>query len=661
MFRFRKHHPAPPLDDAQILTARAERGTAPGRTIDTFTVFAGPDQTIEAADVEAYLHLLENPIKALRHEVALDGPTFDRVVMPMVQRYLAWVHLLPASQSHHHARLGGLALHGLDVATLSARAIHNAVLDYTPAMTRDLELRANRATFWPLAAATAGLMHDLGKVLIDQVVTAAHSGEVWNPFVLGLATWAKERGVDAYALRWRSGDRLHRHESFGLLLMGHIAGREVMDALSSLGRDVLEAVVTSISGERDDVTGLRDIVHRADAASCRADRDSGAAYWSEGTSNVDPIVSRLLDAAAGLIRRRAWRFNTPGHPAWVTPEGAYLLWPQAFNSMRQELVEQQKAVGVPDDPLEVAEIFIRAKVARRRELSNGQALPLWAIQIPGRDATSTGDAYGDFMAKLGAVSHALYFPDPSPLIQGQVVTEATGLTVMPDPTLPTIAGEPVTGPTTEVGAEDGQDDIPDEASPPAQGNEPPKGAEREAVSVPAVSATRPSPAGTSAEVSTATSASADAGSPPTADTGCVEDGAAVRIGAQEAARTLLTSAGGLGAVLLKIADLIAVEPGTYQPRDKVTQKGDIVLLRWPEAVRDEVKALRVLADEVLAHPEWLAPAFNGQPLEPASHGITVSTRIRNTSWNALPLSPDLSAAFTTLARRNAAPTASDLP
>ncbi|MEY2117126.1 MobH family relaxase [Rhodanobacter sp. FW106-PBR-R2A-1-13] len=656
------------MNPERVLAARAEQGSAPARTIDSFAAFAGPDQTVEAVEPEAYLHLLQGPIDMLRHEVGLDAAGFDKLVMPMLRRYLRWVHLLPASANHHHARLGGLATHGLDVAALAARNVHNAVLDYDPVYTRDLELKANRAMLWPLAAATAGLHHDLGKVLIDQIITCAATGDVWNPFVGDLLTWARAHRVDRYAVRWRPGDRLHRHESFGLLLMGAIAGPEVMGALSSLGRDMLESIVLSISGEREEASGLRAMVHQADQTSSRLDRDSGAAYWSEGNANVDPVVGRLLDAAATLIRRRAWKFNTPGHPVWVTGEGAYLVWPQAFNSMRQELVAQQKAVGVPNDPVEVAEIFVRARVAKAREYSNGQKVTLWALHLPGTEAPAEAEqsAFAQLLSKLGGVSNALYLPDPGLLVQGLPVSEAPDVRIARDPTLPEEVEVPLEAPAP-VSSLVAEHDESDQAQP--DGQHPPADDQPAAETAPRGPAGEAADDGSMGPPSPPASSHASA-SPPTLAEGApgpagpTQGGLAldsVPLAEHAEARKTLLDHGALGAVLEHIADKIALEPDSYATRDRLTMKNGVLLVRWPDAVRGEVKELRELADEIGRHPEWLATRVAGQRVTPQENGITTSVRIRGSAWNVVPLNETVSEAFNLLARRNAVPVSQDIP
>ncbi|MEA1053921.1 TraI domain-containing protein, partial [Lamprobacter modestohalophilus] len=46
-----------------------------------------------------------------------DGtPRWATYIEPVICRYAAFVHLLPASEAHHHCGSGGLLRHGLEVA-----------------------------------------------------------------------------------------------------------------------------------------------------------------------------------------------------------------------------------------------------------------------------------------------------------------------------------------------------------------------------------------------------------------------------------------------------------------------------------------------------------------------------------------------------------------
>lgn len=686
----RKPMDAKPLTPLERVSERAERARAPDRVVNTFADFGGPDMTIRASSPDDFQHLLEPQIKDLRHELGFDEEDFQRIVAPMLRRYVRWVHLLPASASHHHSRLGGLAVHGLHVATLAARAAHNSVFDFTPAYVNDTELRSHRRPRWQLGAATAGLLHDLGKILIDQIVTDASTGAVWNPFTEDLVSWAEERNVEWYALRFRPGDRLHRHESFSLFLTGQIAGPEVMGALSEFGRDILEAVTMSISGERDDAFGLRKLVHVADMDSSRQDREALATYWSEHTAIADPVLSRLIDAAASLVNSRRWRVNKQGNPLWVSEEGAYLIWPMAFNAMRQELVAKQSATGVPADPMEVAEMMVRAKLARPRVLSDGTKLNTWSIVLPESESPEgAGAALAGLLAKIGNAHSAIFIPEVSLLVSSTTVAEPVEIKIARDPTLPQVAVSPH-APAPAPGAST-SDIAPETAQPSAQ---PQNASPAEAPSTDgpphqdsaAQPHTEPEPDAEPEQHSAGDQgapggeAAVSPGSPaPAAATHALDGGGEVPpASASEGgvapaepgvdhemaeAERVLAAAGPLGAALSKLAELLVTDPDRYKPKEKIRMvDGRTVVLRWPQAVRDVAgPELPALAKYLAENTNLLATSMKGQTFDYAQFGIAVALRISGTPWNVVGLNEALSDAFQVVSKRKRQPSNDELP
>lgn len=66
-------------------------------------------------------------IEKVRNSLGFTVDDFNRLVLPVIQRYAAFVHLLPASESHHHRGAGGLFRHGLEVAFWAAQASESVI------------------------------------------------------------------------------------------------------------------------------------------------------------------------------------------------------------------------------------------------------------------------------------------------------------------------------------------------------------------------------------------------------------------------------------------------------------------------------------------------------------------------------------------------------
>ena len=136
-----------------------------------------------------------------------DHETFDRLLLPAIERYASHVHLLPASAHHHHKGAGGLLRHGLEVGFFAVRAAHGHIFtpDATPLERKRSEIR------W---AFFGGLLHDVGKPITDLAVVNEDGTLTWSPFLHGIAEWDHQNGLSRFYLRWR--DRRHRnHELVG--------------------------------------------------------------------------------------------------------------------------------------------------------------------------------------------------------------------------------------------------------------------------------------------------------------------------------------------------------------------------------------------------------------------------------------------------------------
>lgn len=74
---------------------------------------------------------------------------FERFYIPAIERFAAFAHLLPASQSHHHRGAGGLLRHSLEVGLWALQSADKVLLDAakTPSQRREMEPRWQFAVF----------------------------------------------------------------------------------------------------------------------------------------------------------------------------------------------------------------------------------------------------------------------------------------------------------------------------------------------------------------------------------------------------------------------------------------------------------------------------------------------------------------------------------
>ena len=94
---------------AVVFAARAPRI----RKLPGSAVPAGWMPVLSAMDLTQHLGI-QVRIDALRTKTSLTPANFERDYGQTIGRFMAFVQLLPASESHHHAQPGGLLLHALE-------------------------------------------------------------------------------------------------------------------------------------------------------------------------------------------------------------------------------------------------------------------------------------------------------------------------------------------------------------------------------------------------------------------------------------------------------------------------------------------------------------------------------------------------------------------
>ncbi|MFO1432448.1 MAG: MobH family relaxase [Candidatus Competibacteraceae bacterium] len=415
-------------------------------------------QGLPAAPVAQVLATQLALLERLQQTLGFPAPEFDRLVQPALARYAGWVHLLPASEAHHHRGGGGLWRHGLEVALLAVQTAQGRIFGYgePPARRRELEQR------WRLAALLAGLCHDLGKPVTDLAVTS-DQGMTWNPWLEPLSDWLQHAGVSRYFLRWRQG-RYGQHEVATLAVVHRVLPSSCLAWLAEIDSGLVPALFATLAGMGDSTNPLVELLVAADRDSVERDLRT----WREQTGQQAlgiPVEQYLLDALRRLWRSGAWTVNVPGARVWVLAEGIHLVWRAAAGDM-VELLARDRLAGIPRDPDTLADILLERRLAQPRELPSGRYRYWWIVP-----ATLARNREGrqPVLYTLRLAPELLFEGVPPPPVAAQVLetepetgaveTEAAvagtghdtaGGTVVPVP--PSAPAEPVMTPALETTA-----------------------------------------------------------------------------------------------------------------------------------------------------------------------------------------------------------------
>ncbi len=83
---------------------------------------------LPAASPEDLQSTQDELIAKLRQVLGFNLRDFQRLIQPCIDHLAAYVHLLPASEHHHHSGAGGLLRHSLEVAFWAAQAAEGSSL-----------------------------------------------------------------------------------------------------------------------------------------------------------------------------------------------------------------------------------------------------------------------------------------------------------------------------------------------------------------------------------------------------------------------------------------------------------------------------------------------------------------------------------------------------
>lgn len=316
---------------------------------------------LPAASPEDLQSTQDELIAKLRQVLGFNLRDFQRLIQPCIDHLAAYVHLLPASEHHHHSGAGGLLRHSLEVAFWAAQAAEGIIFiaSGTPVEKKELEPR------WRVAAALGGLFHDIGKPVSDLSITDEDGRYQWNPFLETLSHWTTTNRIERYFIRWRDG-RCKRHEQFSILVLNRVMTPELLAWLTQPGPEILQAMLEAI-GNTDPEHVLSKLVIEADQTSVQRDLKAQRISVDDNALGV-PVERYLLDAMRRLLASSQWLVNQRDARVWVRKSNQstnlYLVWKSAAKDII-ELLAKDKIPGIPRDPDTLADILIERGLATK--------------------------------------------------------------------------------------------------------------------------------------------------------------------------------------------------------------------------------------------------------------------------------------------------------
>ncbi|EKG38199.1 MobH family relaxase [Pseudomonas syringae] len=266
---------------------------------------------------------------------ALSHQQFSQLYLNPIHRYAEMVQHLPASETHHHAYLGGMLDHGLELVACSLKLRQSYLLP-TGAAPED---QAAQTDAWSAGIAYGALLHDIGKIAVDLLVER-QDGRVWHPWQGSLD--------QPYRFRYLKGRDYHLHGAAAGLLYTQILDRPIFDWLSgfpSLWANLLYV----LAGQYERAGVLGELVMQADRVSTAQNIGGNPSKALQA-----PIHSLQHHLISGLrhLALNELKLNQPGAAGWLTQDALWLVSKTVTDKLRAYLLSQS-IEGIPSSNLAV--------------------------------------------------------------------------------------------------------------------------------------------------------------------------------------------------------------------------------------------------------------------------------------------------------------------
>lgn len=356
---------AGPLFNGQAIPSYPDRGVA-----------------VPAAPPELLYESQRPLIDKLHQASSFSHEDFETLIRPAILNYAAYAHLLPASDSHHHFGQGGLFRHGLEVALNAAIACEAKIFAFDHWASQ----RDKLVPRWRMCAILGGMIHDMGKPIIDVGAVDDTGDLVWNPHAGSLWAWIQEHGLRHYYIHWREGARHKRHEAFNALAIDRIIPSNTIRWITQHGgQEPLDALIMCLSGAVDPRNPLSSIIKSADAKSVTKDiQESRTRLAASGMGGQRNLAVRLVRAMHDLIESGTWEVNRVGNPIWVTTEGVFGIYPNIIGDAIDALRTAGDATLARDSAAVLQSLadwgFVHPNVS-----PNGQSFNTWSVRLFAED------------------------------------------------------------------------------------------------------------------------------------------------------------------------------------------------------------------------------------------------------------------------------------
>lgn len=266
---------------------------------------------------------------------ALSHVQFTQLYLNPIHRYAEQVQQLPASETHHHAYLGGMLDHGLELVACSLKLRQSYLLP-TGAAPED---QAAQTDAWSAAIAYGALLHDIGKIAVDLQVER-QDGSPWHPWQGPLD--------QPYRFRYLKGRDYHLHGAAAGLLYTQVLDRSILDWLSGFP-SLWASLLYVLAGQYERAGVLGELVIQADRVSTAQNIGGNPSKALQAPRHS--LQHHLISGLRHLVQHEL-KLNQPGAAGWLTQDALWLVSKTVTDKLRAYLLSQA-IEGIPSSNIAV--------------------------------------------------------------------------------------------------------------------------------------------------------------------------------------------------------------------------------------------------------------------------------------------------------------------
>lgn len=283
---------------------------------------------------------LSPQISGIKMNLGLSDENWSKDALPFLEKYIAFVQRLPASESHHHAGDGGLVRHTLDVAALALVA---STSQSWPPNAKTEEI-AKKTAVWRYGIMCAALLHDVGKTVTRfqvELFDSAISLEklLWLPDTGSMA----ESGKLYYRVEFPDAKSAYStHAEIAWTFFQALVPSHVRQWLATTDPNLMITLRNYLSGKKDG-SPLEQLIKNADMTSVSRDLRSGSRQRFS-TAKRKPFIETIMETLKEMLSDRGVHFSiatTAGGDLFRKGDRIYLMSKNVPDYIRQYLRKNQ--------------------------------------------------------------------------------------------------------------------------------------------------------------------------------------------------------------------------------------------------------------------------------------------------------------------------------